>query len=234
MILVEPVFFLQPIFQGVEGLERRSEPALAGQDPVHQPVGPAGFAPDAEAADQVAVSLQYTVHFRIGLLLIWEGMESIHRKDYIEGSVLEWKRPYIPLYQTAVPYPLFPESVACLVQHIAAIVQADDVRPVHASVFLHGEDAGADRNVQQLAGEVVRDIGKHGPCDLVVIHSAPEDVHVQAAPPGGPSQDVIIDIPGLMVGFLDLIAHSIDLSSAKIRRILRNPVAETTITDRVK
>ena len=65
-------------------------------------------------------------------------------------------------------------------------------------------------------------------------HSTPEDVHVQAAPPGGSCQDIIIDIPGLPVGFLNLVAHDIILSCAKIRRILRNPVADTTIAGRVK
>ena len=161
-------------------------------------------------------------------------MKAIHGKDDVEGFVPERKGPHITLDQTAVPYPHFPETVSCLVEHVAAVVQADDGCPVHACVLRDCEDAGPDRNVQQLPGEVIRDIRQYGPCDLVVIHSAPEDVHVQAAPPGGPCQDIIIDIPGLPVGFLDLVAHDFILSGTKIQRILRIPVADTTIAGRAK
>ena len=56
-------------------------------------------------------------------------------------------------------YALFPETLTILVEHVTAIVQADDFGPVHACVLRNCEDAGPDRNVQLLAGEVVRDIG---------------------------------------------------------------------------
>ena len=133
-------------------------------------------------------------------------MEPVHREDHIESSVAEGKRPHVTLHQPDISDPRFRETLLRLREHIGAIVQADDVRGVHPGVFRGREDAGPDRDVQQPAGEIIRDIGKHFPRDGVVIHPAPEDIHIEPAPPGGAGQDVVVDVPGLPVGVPDPVS----------------------------
>ena len=47
--------------------------------------------------------------------------------------------------------------------------------------------------------------------NLIVVYPAPEDIHIEAAPPLGAGQDVIIDIAGLPVGLLNLVTHNLCL-----------------------
>ena len=55
----------------------------------------------------------------------------------------------------------------------------------------------------------IRNIRQHLPCDLVVIDTTPKDVHIEPAPPSRTGQDVIVDIPGLPVGLLNLVTHTL-------------------------
>lgn len=223
MILVKVIGRGEAGHEGVEGLERGSEPAFTGEDAAHEPVGAAGFAPDAEAADEAAARLEDAVHFRIRLFLVRESVEAIHGQDDVEGLVVKRERAYVALDQSAVADVFLPEAGPGPVEHVAAVVQADDVRAVDPDIFRRGEDAGADGDVQQLSREVVRDVVQDLPGDFVVIDTAPEQVHVQPAPPGGPGQHIVVDVPGLPIGFLDLVAHG-----AKVRRFPCNRVAMST------
>ena len=207
VVVVEVVGGGEAGHEGVVGFEGGCEPAAGGEDAAHEPVGAAGFALDAEAADEAAAGPEDAVDLRIGLFLVREGVEAVHGQDDVEGTVVEGERAHVALDQSAVADVLLPEAGPGPVEHVAAVVQADDVRAVDPDIFRRGEDAGADGDVQQLSREVVRDVGQDLPGDFVVIDTAPEQVHVQPAPPGGPGQDVVVDVPGLPVGFLDLVAH---------------------------
>ena len=147
MILVKVIAGGEAGHQGVDGFEGGREPAFAGEGAVHEPVGAAGFALDAEAADEAAARLEDAMYFRIRLFLVRESVEAIHGQDDVEGLVVKWECAYVALDQSTVTDTFFPESRPRLVKHVTAVVQADDVRPSRPGVFLRGEDAGADGDV---------------------------------------------------------------------------------------
>jgi hypothetical protein len=91
------------------------------------------------------------------------------------------------------------ESSFSLVEHVLTVIDTHDPCVFHPAIFLAGEDACTDRHVEQITLEVVRDIVKYPAGNLIVVAAAPEDVHIEPAPPCVARKHIIIDVPALFV-----------------------------------
>lgn len=147
-------------------------------------------------------------------------MDAVHTEDYIEGLIRELEGPDVSLNGLDIPNPHFFKPFPGLNEHILAIVKASDLRLFHPGIFPCRENAGPDWYIKKLSGEIIREIGKRLRRYLIVVDPIPEYIHIQAAPPLGAGQDIIINISGLSVGLLNLVTHDLCLIKTRAKLVL--------------
>ena len=125
-----------------------------------KPVRPLLLALYIKAAAEGPTGFQHPIGLPVSGLFIRERVKAVQRQNDVKCTVRKGQRTYIPLLKGHI---LQVQAVCLFLRlshHICRVIQTGDVRFGQRLVKRHGQNAGAHRHLQQLAGKMLRDAGQ--------------------------------------------------------------------------